>query len=200
MNTDSHTLPEWGEITIGVVADTHVPDRKRALDARLLTAFRDARADAILHAGDVSVPSILAQFGQIAPVYAVGGNRDWVALRHLPAGRQIAFGPVLVGLAHGHGRPWHYIIDRLDYLVAGYRLEIFAPRLLSAFPEARVVVFGHTHRALSTWVDGKLLFNPGSPHFPDEKEALPSYGLLHISARGEVNGEILTLPPDEQRS
>lgn len=196
MNASPSTLSGSEEITVGVVADTHIPDRRRVLDAHLLAALRDARVDAILHAGDVSVPSVLTQLGQVAPVYAVRGNRDWVALRHLPVLRQITFGPVLIGLVHGHGRPWRYIVDRIAYLMAGYRLEMFAPRLLSAFPEARVVVFGHTHRAVNAWVNGKLLFNPGSPHFPDEKDALPSYGLLHILPGGEVNGEILTLPAD----
>ena len=33
--------------------------------------------DAILHAGDISRPRVLAQLAEIAPVHAVAGNRDW---------------------------------------------------------------------------------------------------------------------------
>ena len=78
-------------------------------------------------------------------------------------------------------------------MLGGYRLEIFQPRLLAAFPNPRVVVFGHTHRALNHWVNGKLVFNPGSAHFPDIKSEAPSVGLLHIHAGGQVEAEIMYL-------
>jgi hypothetical protein len=99
----------------------------------------------------------------------------------------------MVGLTHGHGRVWNYLIDRVKYVLGGYRLEMFQPRLLAAFPQANVIVFGHTHRALNLQVNGILLFNPGSVHFPDEKAASPSVGLLHLHAGGCVEGEIIWL-------
>jgi putative phosphoesterase len=181
-------------ITIGVVADTHIPDRARSIHPRVLTLFREAGVDAILHAGDVSTPATLQQLNAIAPVHAVRGNRDWVALRTLPLTRQLTFDGVTVGLTHGHGPVVNYLIDRMDYLLRGYRLEMFVPRLLRDFPEADVIVFGHTHRALNYRVDGKLVFNPGSPHFPDPKTSAPSVGLLYISDGGTVEGEIKPLP------
>ncbi len=180
-------------ITVGVVSDTHIPDRARQLNPQVLSIFREAGVEAILHAGDVSTPMTLEQLNRIAPVHAVRGNRDWLALRHLPSAMQISLGGVKVGLIHGHGPLFHYVRDRLDYILNGYRLEMFEPRLLAAFPDADVIVFGHTHRALNHTVDGKLIFNPGSPHFPDPKTATPSVGLLHISAQGMVAGEIRAL-------
>lgn len=180
-------------ITIGVVSDTHIPDRARQLHPQVALVFLEAGVQAILHAGDISTPATLQQLNEIAPVHAVQGNRDWVALRHLPIARQIALGGVNVGLTHGHGPLLDYIRDRMDYILRGYRLEMFEPRLLAAFPEADVIVFGHTHRALNHRVDGKLIFNPGSPHFPDPKTSAPSVGLLHISDSGTVEGEIRTL-------
>ena len=178
---------------IGVIADTHVPDRRRSLHPDVLRIYRSARVCAILHAGDVSVPSVLAQLEEIAPVHAVRGNRDWVALRHLPAKCQLNIAGVEIGLSHGHGLPLNYMIDRIDYMIRGYRLELFKARLLAAFPQAKVIVFGHTHRPLNDWEDGILLFNPGSPHFPDRKDITPSVGILHISDKGEVQGEIRAL-------
>ena len=61
-------------VTLGVVTDSHVPDRMRALPDALWPAL--AGVDAILHAGDVCVPRVLAALEQVAPVYAVAGNRD----------------------------------------------------------------------------------------------------------------------------
>jgi putative phosphoesterase len=180
-------------ITVGVVSDTHIPDRVRLLNPQVVSIFQEAGVEAILHAGDVSAPKTLEQLNRIAPVHAVRGNRDWVALRHLPSTQQITLGGAKVGLTHGHGPLLDYIRDRLDYMLNGYRLEMFEPRLLAAFPDADVIVFGHTHRALNHIVDGKLIFNPGSPHFPDPNTGTPSVGLLHISAQGMVEGEIRML-------
>jgi putative phosphoesterase len=181
-------------ITIGVIADTHIPDRARTLHPQVLELFREAGVQAILHAGDISTPATLQRLNEVAPVHAVRGNRDWVALGNLPLTLQIPFGGVVVGLTHGHGPLLNYLMDRMDYLLRGYRLEMFVPRLLRAFPEADVIVFGHTHRALNHRVDGKLVFNPGSPHFPDPKSSAPSVGLLRVLDEGKVEGEIKPLP------
>lgn len=180
-------------LTLGVISDTHIPDRARQLDRRALDVFRAAGVDEILHAGDVSTPRVLTELEGLAPVHAVRGNRDWLALPHLPYHRRLVYCGVKVGLTHGHGRWWNYFFDRVEYLTRGYRLEMFQPRLMQTFPEARVIVFGHTHRPLSLWNGEVLLFNPGSPHFPDIKSITPSVGLLHIHDGGEVVGEIIDL-------
>jgi len=180
-------------LTLGVISDTHVPDRARCLEQRALDVFYSAKAAAILHAGDISVRRVLEQLGELAPVHAVRGNRDWAALGKLPVKLDLEFGGVNIGLVHGHGRWNEYLIDRVEYLVRGYRLEMFQPRLAASFPKARVIVFGHTHRPLNQWIDGVLLFNPGSPHFPDVKSIAPSVGLLHLGAGGDVVGELVEL-------
>jgi putative phosphoesterase len=179
--------------TLGVISDTHIPDRARRLNPKIVPLFREAGVHAILHAGDISAGSVISQLEQVAPVYAVRGNRDWVALRRLPLSLQLTYDGVTIGMAHGHGLWWEYLVERVYYILNGYRLERFAPRLVAAFPDARVIVFGHTHRPVNLWQDGKLLFNPGSPHVPGEKDITPSIGLLHIRAGGDVEGEILYL-------
>lgn len=180
-------------IVIGVISDTHIPDRARHLSAPVIPTFRNAQVEAILHAGDVSVPGVLEQLGEVAPVYAVRGNRDWLALGRLPKMLELNFGGVRIGMAHGHGRFWNYLIDRVDYMFTGYKLERFLPRLLNSFPEAHVIIFGHTHRPYQQWVDGKLLFNPGSPHCPIYDTSGPTVGLLHINPNSEVTSEIIPL-------
>jgi predicted phosphodiesterase len=72
-------------------------------------------------------------------------------------------------------------------------MEMFLPRLLAAFPDVQVIVFGHIHRPVNMLVDSRLIFNPGSPHFPDGYEIKPSIGLLSIEEGGEVKGEIVYL-------
>jgi putative phosphoesterase len=180
-------------VNLGVLADTHIPDRARRLNPRVLAVFRQARLQAILHAGDISAPSVLAELEQVAPVYAVRGNRDWVALARLPLTQTLTFGEVSLGMVHGHGRLRNYLVDKVHYWMHGYRLERYQPRLEAGFPQAQVIVFGHTHIPLVQWSNGRLLFNPGSPHFPGRKDLCPSVGLLHLCEGGRVEGEIVWL-------
>ena len=91
-------------ITLGLIADTHIPDRRSSLHPQILTAFKEAGVAAILHAGDICSPQVLERLETVAPVYAVRGNRDWVLLRHLPSTRLLEFGGIRVAMAHGHGR------------------------------------------------------------------------------------------------
>lgn len=181
-------------ITIGVIADTHVPDRVRRLDVRVPSIFRSEKVGAILHAGDITSPALLAQLGEIAPVHAVRGNRDWIRLYNLPLTLRLEFSGVQVGMMHGHGGWWRYLRDKPHFLLHGYHYEYLMPRLRAAFQDEQVIVFGHGHQALNFWHDGQLFFNPGSPHFSDKKDLAPSIGLLHISAGSEVRGEIIRLP------
>jgi putative phosphoesterase len=180
-------------LSLGVVADTHVPDRRRSLDPRLLEILRSRDIQAILHAGDVSSPAVLAELEEIAPVYAVRGNRDWLWLNNLPSDRMMTFAGVKIGMTHGHFGWVRYLLDRPYYTLHGYRHEHLLPRLLAKFPQTRVIVFGHGHLPLNEWVDGRLLFNPGSPHFPTEKNIAPSLGFLHLPGGSDVIGEIVTL-------
>jgi putative phosphoesterase len=184
------------EITLGVIADTHIPDRAKHLHPQIQSVFQQAGVSAILHAGDISIPNVLKQLSRIAPVYAIRGNRDWLFIRSLPLTRCLSFNGATIILTHGHGRWNDYILDRIYYMLHGYHLERFSQRLLNAFPQAQAIVFGHTHRPLNLRLNGLLLFNPGSPHFPEQEDQAPSVGLLHIPAGGhEVQGEIIELSP-----
>jgi hypothetical protein len=187
------SAPGPTSITLGVLADTHIPDRRAALDPRILPLLRERRVHMILHAGDVSTPGVLAELEVIAPVQAVRGNRDWLWLRSLPDRRVLKIGGVTIGMAHGHGGWLSYLSDQPVFLLRGYYHERLLPRLRSSFPDVDVIVFGHGHLALNSWIDGQLFFNPGSPHFPTVKGSAPSLGILHIQAGGEIEGEIVRL-------
>jgi putative phosphoesterase len=105
---------------LGIISDTHIPDRARRLHPQVLPLFREAGVSAILHAGDVSSPGVLKQLGEVAPVVAVRGNRDWVLMRRLPLIQQLTFGSISIVLTHGHGRWQEYLLDKADYLLNGY--------------------------------------------------------------------------------
>jgi putative phosphoesterase len=179
--------------TIGVISDTHVPDRARRVNPEAERIFRQRGVDEILHAGDVSVPRVLDDLARIAPVRAVRGNRDWFVLRSLPGHIWINYLGVKVLLTHGHGSLWRYLVERINFIVAGYHFERYQYYLAEKFPEARVIIFGHTHVAVNRWVQGRLFFNPGSAHIPENENLPPSMGILRFKAGGEVEGEIVPL-------
>lgn len=179
--------------TLGVLADTHIPDRAPRLDPRVIETFRSWRVQAILHAGDVSIPQVLGELEQVAPVYAVRGNRDIFRLRNLPLRIELSIDGVAIGMAHGHGTFSRYVIDKLDRRLKGRLVERYLIRMLREFPQAQVIVFGHLHVPCNFHLDGKLLFNPGSTSYPWPRDELPTFGLLQIVTGKVPQGEIITL-------
>jgi putative phosphoesterase len=178
---------------VGVLADTHIPDRVPDLDARVFRTFREAGVTAILHAGDVSVPRVLDELEQIAPVHAVRGNRDILYLRRLPMQARLNFDGVVIGMAHGHGTFSRYMIDKLQRAIKGRYAGKYVRRILATFPDADVIVFGHLHVPCSFRIDGKLLFNPGSTCYPFPRSYPPTFGLLHLEPSKEPRGEIIEI-------
>ena len=178
--------------TIGVLSDTHVPDRRRQLDPRIIKCFQSASVELILHAGDISTQAVLDQLEAIAPVRAARGNRDWMMLSHLPPALTIDVNGAQLALVHGHGSLINYIMDRLQYYLHGYRIERYLPRLLAGFPNSQAIIFGHIHRPFNQMMNGQLLFNPGSAHVPDPPYK-PSVGIVKISPNGEIQARIIQL-------
>ena len=154
-----------------VLADTHVPRRAKTLPASLLPHLE--RADLILHAGDLMDPTLLGTLAAYAPVKAVRGNLDPPDSR-LPETLEFEFGGVRIAMIHDSGPK-----------------KGRQNRLRRRFPEARVIVFGHSHIPWLDDEDGLLLLNPGSP---TDKRRQPDYtlALLHVTY-GSVRAEIVTL-------
>jgi putative phosphoesterase len=175
-------------ITLGVVTDTHIPDRMRALPPAVFEAL--AGVDAILHAGDVCVRPVLTALARIAPVHAVAGNRD-LFLR-LPAALRLEFEGVRVGLTHGHGGMAGYVSEKLRYYTVGFQYGRFIRKVLGSFTQVDVIVFGHSHRPYNQVERGVLMFNPGSLG-PDYRPPHgPAVGRLTID-NGAVRGEIVPI-------
>lgn len=175
-------------LTLAVIADTHVPDRQHALEPVLLEVLQAARPQGILHAGDISHPGLLTALGKIAPVTAVRGNRDW-AFPQLPLFRQLTLEGVIIGLAHGHGGLIHYVRDKWTYIRYGYNFDRYRALLDPLFPQAQVIVFGHTHHQVNDRVDGRLYFNPGNAYPSRSNDYRSCLGFLCL-ADGQVQGHL----------
>jgi putative phosphoesterase len=122
--------------------------------------------DVILHAGDVNGASTLEALARIAPVEAVRGDHDR-ELGSLPEVRELTIAGKRFVLVHGHRSLWVEEPQTLLWtLTLGYyRPHSGLPRSLRRrFPNADVVVFGHSHRAHTWKVGGTLMFNPGGVH------------------------------------
>ena len=130
-----------------ILADTHVPNRARDLPAEVWAAV-DA-ADVVVHAGDwVDVPLLDALVERAPRLLAVVGNNDGPALRaRLPETAYAELGGLRVAVVHETGP-------------ATGRERRCADR----FPDADVLVFGHSHIPWDTTAQtGLRLLNPGSP-------------------------------------
>lgn len=154
-----------------VIADTHIPRRARALPENLLPYLE--RVDLILHAGDLMEPTLLEVLAAYAPTRAVLGNLD-PPEADLPEALGFGLGGVRVAMVHDSGPK------------RGRR-----SRMKRRFPDARVVVFGHSH---IPWLDdeeGLLLLNPGSP---TDRRRQPNCTFALLRAEeGEVTAEIVVL-------
>lgn len=151
---------------IAVIADTHMPKGERALPEGCVEKIR--QADALIHAGDFSAASVLADLEALCPVVlAVHGNVDDAELRRrLPESVEFEIGGRTVAVVHDSGP-------------RNGRLS----RMRTRFPGADAVVFGHSHMPLHEEEGGFEIFNPGSP---TERRRAPqrSMGLLHPDDSG----------------
>ena len=140
---------------IGLISDTHGLVRP-GVHAAL------AGVELILHAGDVGGDDVLDELSSIAPVLAVYGNTDVPGDPRLASVIDRSFGGVRVHVSHGHelGSP--------------------TPQALLERYAADVIVYGHTHRALITHADGRLVVNPGAAG-PRRFKLMPSVARLTIA-------------------
>jgi putative phosphoesterase len=144
-----------------VLADTHLrADRDRRLPDIVWRAIDDA--DLVLHAGDVVDRSLFDELDAHHVAYrAVLGNND----RTLTLPEQLTFDVegVTIAMVHESGPT-----------------KGRAARMRKRFPDAHVVVFGHSHTPCDEWHDGQLLFNPGSAT-ERRREPHHSYGVLELA-------------------
>jgi putative phosphoesterase len=155
---------------LGVISDTHGLLRPQVFDAF-------AEVDHILHAGDLGPLELLTELEAIAPVTAVYGNTDGEAVRRrLPQVATVELEGFDVVVTHG---------DQLG--------SPTPERLNEAFPDAQIIIYGHTHKPLLTIVDVVVtVMNPGGAGHR-RFNLPPSVGILELEPGIPPRGRLLPL-------
>ncbi|MER7460826.1 metallophosphoesterase [Micromonospora sp. NPDC126480] len=161
-----------------LTADTHVPKRARDLPAPLWAAI-DA-ADVVLHAGDWVDEGLLdAMAARARRLVGVYGNNDGPALRaRLPEVARVELAGLRVAIVHETGQK----VRREE-------------RCQARFPDADLLVFGHSHIPWDTVApNGLRLLNPGSP---TDRRSQPyaTYLTARVADGRLADVELHRLPP-----
>ena len=157
---------------IGVISDTH-----GLLGPEVFDVF--GQVDHILYGDDVGPERILDELQAIAPVTAVYGNTDGWALRHrLPRVARLELDGFTIVVTHG---------DQLG--------SPTPEKLQAKYPDAEIIVFGHTHRPELTLVDIVVtVMNPGGAG-PRRFDLPASVGILELEPGIPPRGRLVPLTP-----
>jgi putative phosphoesterase len=134
---------------VGILSDSH--DRLENLK-RAAGLFRQAGAEALIHAGDFCSPFCFRELAALRgiPFYAVFGNNDGDRVMLEEKSRGFC---VLKDAVH------ELELDGRKLVVMHYP-DLAEPLFGSGAYD--LVVYGHTHRMLSRADGGRLLLNPGT--------------------------------------
>jgi len=160
-------------VKVVALADTHAPRRWRRCPPVLAAYLR--KADLILHAGDVCTAALLDELAGYAPLHVVRGNNDGrdVADWGAPDTLEVEIAGLPVAMVHDSGQ-------------AAGRMA----RLRRRFPDASLVVFGHSHIPLDVAGEDFRIFNPGSPT-DRRRQPHGTIGLLEIDDGDLVSARII---------
>lgn len=188
-------------VRVGVVADTHVGEFLDELPETVLEALDGCAL--VLHAGDLSVPSVLTELDAVAPVVAVRGDHDRLDGLALPETAVVAVCGHRIGIVHGVRRK---LVDA-SIITAGvlagrdvrYRAGLHRA-LARRLGPVDCVVYGHWHEPSCARVGSTLVFSPGAvcPWGSLEGAAAPRTGLAGVEDRA-VRRFRWQLGPDAMR-
>lgn len=146
------------QVQVGILSDTH-----GFLDERIAEVIQ--QCDYAIHAGDIGKVDILNALNPKNETFAVRGNNDYGSgLDSLPGKNQIELPGGLVVIVHGHrhgGSPEHDALRENNM-------------------EARLIVYGHTHKRIIDQDSEPWVVNPGAAGRERTKGG-PSCLVLHAS-------------------
>jgi putative phosphoesterase len=154
-----------------LISDTHLPKRAKALPEQVLAEVD--RADAVLHAGDwVDVATLDLLERRSRRLIGVYGNNDGPRLRaRLPEVARAELGGLRFAVVHETGDA-----------------KGREARCARRFPNADVLVFGHSHIPWDSVAPGGLrLLNPGSP---TDRRRQPHHTYLTVTVRDALLTEV----------
>ena len=135
-------------VKVGILSDTH-----GYLDSRIAEVIRDC--DHAIHAGDIMGAQVLEQLQPRNTVVAIAGNNDFPALwdrseaaivSALPKTAQLELPGGMIKVEHGHRFGAHPDHEQLRWDHA----------------EARLIVYGHTHKRVIDQNAEPWVVNPGA--------------------------------------
>jgi putative phosphoesterase len=171
-NKKYFNFAEHDHVKIGVLSDTH-----SYINPSILEHLSDC--DIILHAGDIGSIEVIKQLHEISKdVVSVCGNNDntqqWNIAEHedleyIPQIAEIELPGGKIAITHGD----EYFSD----------LENWHESLRTNFPQAKAVVYGHSHRLVCDQNAAPWVLNPG----PAGETRIQKYGVscLLITANKE---------------
>jgi putative phosphoesterase len=138
---------------IGLLSDTH---DNAANTAAGLALLRDAGAEALLHAGDLVSPDMLAHFENLGiPFHFVLGNNEYdpAALRTRASANGLFFSPEFADVTLGNKRL---------AVTHGHEGALLSQLIRSG--KYAYVIHGHTHVRRDERVGPTRIINPGALH------------------------------------
>lgn len=165
---------------IGVLADTHLPSLVRSLDElgpEVAAALRDI--DLLLHAGDVTAPSVLDWCQQFADVLVAEGNNDLFVDPRMAERQILDVEGWRIGMVHELRPESRPIAALLQSGLGGEQVDI--------------LIGGDTHVERLEFRDDVILLNPGSPILPHHLSTrLGTVAILDVT-RERVRADIIVL-------
>ena len=180
-------MPQHGtsQRRIAIISDTH-----GIINQNILDTIKGC--DRIIHAGDICGAHILTQLERICTqVTAVTGNNDCASLwppaetsivNALPAIVEIELPGGMVAIEHGH--------------MHGAQQPDHAS-LRASYPQARIIVYGHTHTMLVDDSETPWVINPGAAGETRTGEGA-SCMILTAVAQGEWDIEKIRIKDDDK--
>ena len=131
-------------VTIAVISDTHAH-----LDPRIIEIIQEC--DIAIHAGDICGSDILELMNpKSGKIYAVTGNNDpycHLSNNQLPEVLSFDVFGEKITIEHGHEHG-HHLPDH--------------DSLRSAYPDSKIIIYGHTHKKIIDQSRTPWIVNPGA--------------------------------------
>lgn len=130
--------------------------------------------DLLIHLGDLEGSEGYLETISPCPVEMVAGNNDFFS--RLPREKVVQIGRHKVFLTHGHNHYVNYGYDRL--------------REAARRSGCDYAFFGHIHRPVFDTDENVTVVNPGSISLPRQDNRRPSYAILDVDRKGEMQIDI----------
>lgn len=151
-----------------IVSDTHKKNEN------YFQVLEQQKPDMVIHCGDAEGSEYALTEAADCPVKIVLGNNDFFS--YLPRELILDIGPYKVWVVHGH-----------NYYVSMGNENIKREAALRGMD---IVMYGHTHRPVLDTEGDVVAVNPGSLSYPRQEGHRPSYAIMELDSRDELQFEI----------